>query len=299
MIAAGLFFCEATAAGEVPLSRTQVAISAVIIEVSEFSARELGVQMQFDRNSATHPSSILEGGVITFPFTVPDVSVPLDIDLTREDRRPGIGIDLVGMDTEIGAFQLSLRAMLTHGEAEIKAQPTVVTLHNKEAQIKTVDNIPYLDIAYDKGKASIAQPVQEIGITLKVTPTILDPEKDLVELYINEVKVSGITSFVVTRGIQRPLFTESKVENTSVVLKDGQGMLIGGLASKRRRNIEYRVPILGRIPLLGNLFKKTKSTTEDSRVLFLITPHILLPGENPALPPDFMHVAETETLRLE
>ena len=107
-------------------------------------------------------------------------------------------------------------------------------------------------------------------------------------------------SFAVQRGVQRPVFNESSIKNTSIMLKNGQGLMIGGLSSKRRRNIEYRVPILGRIPIIGDLlFKRRKDTLEDTRVIFLITPHILSPGENPQFPPDFEHTEAAETLRLE
>ena len=276
-----------------PLS--MVAIDAAIVEMGENSTRDLGIDYTYNRDENISPNSIFEGLFVNFPYT-PDLVLVPDFQDTESgqnvgyiSRFPGLGINLTGMNTNRGIFEANFRALLESGKAEIISQPTAVSVDGEIVEIETTDKIPFQDVKFDKhGNPRVEVSFENVGVKLFVTPTIVGEKRDKIKLNIKELEVSGVSTYYTIKSVSRPVFVRSTAQ-TEVVLNNRETLILGGLKSERDRTIENRIPIIGRIPILGYLFKNQKRTKEKTDVLFFITPYILLEGENPKFPPDFLH----------
>ena len=276
----------------------QVAIQAMVVEVNRDRTRDIGIDYTYNRDETEHPGSALEAADVRFPISVNPVLTPVfedvgtlgDFAIGQVSRVPGIGVSLVGMNVgDAGRVSANLRALLDRGEAEIRTLPIVVALNNTKANVTTADEIPYQDVQFTAGEARLSVNFEKVGVKLTVTPRIVEPlTKELVKLEIEELEVSGVSSFVTIRNVNRPVFVTSNV-NTHVWLHNAESLVIGGLKSKREAVVESRLPFLGKIPLLGWMFKKEHKEIKDTDIYFYITPYIVPPGVNTILPMDFAH----------
>ena len=250
----------------------QVAIVAFVVEVNEKYARDVGVKTLYNRNIESLGN--LEVDEISSTF-LPNITTGLDLIL--EDRL-----------SDGSLVSARIKALLEQDKAEIRTRPIVITMHKKKAIIETVDEIPFQDVKFNKnGAPGLAVTYEKVGIKLDVTPTVLEPlAKELVELNLHNIEISSLTQFNTINKVNRPVFALSKA-STKVVLHNKDTLVIGGLKSRREVLSEDRVPYIGRIPLLGWLFKYHRKEMRDNDIFILITPHILPPGTNPILPYDF------------
>jgi type II secretory pathway component GspD/PulD (secretin) len=119
--------------------------------------------------------------------------------------------------------------------------------------------------------------LQDIGINIRITPHIAkmrelkEGEKRTVGLDIEQMNVS---SFIEFTDFNAPITADSTVQ-TYVDVEDGEQIVIGGMIKSETKNVVHKIPILGSIPFLGRLFKKTENITDDTELLILITPHII------------------------
>jgi type II secretory pathway component GspD/PulD (secretin) len=276
----------------------QVAIQAMVVEVNRDSTRDIGVDYTYNRDETRHPGSALEATDVRFPISLDPVLVPVfedvgtlgDFAIGQVSRAPGIGASLVGMNVgDAGRVWANLRALLEQGEAEIRTLPIVVALNNTKAEVTTADEIPYQDVEFVGGEARLSVKFEKVGVKLTITPRIVEPlAKELVELNIEQLEVSGVSTFVTIRNVNRPVFVTSNV-NTRVWLHNAESLVIGGLKSKREVVVESRLPFLGKIFVLGRMFKKEHREIKDTDIYFYITPYIVPPGVNTILPMDFAH----------
>lgn len=276
-----------------PLS--MIAIDAAIVEMSENSTRDLGIDYSFNRNEDIAPSSIFEGMFVNFPFASDLVQVPSFVDtdsgqnLGFINRFPGLGISLTGLDTNRGVFEANFRTLLQTGKVELISQPTAVSVEGERVEIETVDKIPFQDVTFDpKGNPQVQTAFAMVGVKLFVTPSIFGEKRDKIKLTIHTLEVSGVSMYYIIKGVSRPVIAKSEAES-EIILNNKETLILGGLKSERERVLESRIPILGKIPIAGFLFKSQKMTKEKTDILFFITPYILLEGENPKFPPDFLH----------
>ncbi|MFC1601592.1 type II secretion system protein GspD [Candidatus Sumerlaeota bacterium] len=276
----------------------QVAIEALVVEINENRTRDLGIEYTFNRNELYHPDNILEAVDASLPITLPPVNVPVFDDvgqlggfaLGHISRTPGIGATLAGMDLgSAGRVSASLRALLEQGDAEIRTRPIAVALNGTKVTIETVDEIPFQDVVFKGNSDRLDVKFEKVGVKLHVTPRIVEPlERQLIDLDLTKIEVSGVSTFITVRKVNRPVFVTSSA-NSRIVLHNAETLVIGGLKSKREVVMEDRIPVLGRIPLLGWLFKSQHKEIQNTDVLFFLTPYILPPGVNPILPFDFEH----------
>ncbi|MDZ7270031.1 MAG: pilus assembly protein N-terminal domain-containing protein [candidate division KSB1 bacterium] len=128
---------------------------------------------------------------------------------------------------------------------------------------------------------------KEFGVRLRFVPTILDSET--IQLRVApEVSSLDFENGIILNGFRIPSLL-SRRASTTVHLKDGEGLVIGGLMTREMINTMSRIPVLGHIPILGNLFKSKRAGTEESELIILIVPHIVKP----------MRPAEVEEIRTE
>jgi general secretion pathway protein D len=186
----------------------------------------------------------------------------------------------------VGSFiQGLIRASANLGNTNILSAPHVLTSDNEEAEIKVGANIPIvtsrvqsaggITTATDRLATSQNIERQDIGITLRVTPQISEGDTVRLEIF-QEITSPNLALSAVTGDPQEVGISLSnrKVENT-VVVSDGETVVIGGLISDRYEDSVNKVPWLGDIPGLGWLFKSTSKNLSKENLLIFLTPHIM------------------------
>ena len=162
------------------------------------------------------------------------------------------------------AVTTRLRLMETEGRAQVLSNPKIVTSSGNSAKITVGGKVP-IPIVNNQG---VGSQLEEYGILLNVLPTIIPERNNIIDLQVQlSVSTVDYSRTVVIGTATAPSFTNRDVE-THVEINSGETLVIGGLKSSARNVSEDRVPFLGRIPLLGLLFKN-KDVTEEQRSLFL------------------------------
>lgn len=162
------------------------------------------------------------------------------------------------------AVATRLRLMETEGRAQVLSNPKIVTASGNNAKISVGGRVP-IPVVNNQG---VGSQLEDYGILLNVLPTIVPERNNIIDLQVQlEVSSVDYSRTVVIGTAAAPSFTKREVE-THVELNSGETLVIGGLKSSARNVAEDRVPFLGRLPLIGLLFK-SKDVTEEQRSLFL------------------------------
>jgi general secretion pathway protein D len=264
------------------IRRAQVHLEAILVEITTTRAAELGVNwaVYSEKEGSTIP-------IGTFNQAVGNTSIGslasaiIDPDNLATTGLP-TGLTLgAGMIEDGGLnFAVLLRALRNDGSSNILQTPSITTLDNEEAEIKVAQEVPFITGQYtntggnNNGAVNPFQTIQreEVGNILKITPQI--NEGTAVQLKI-EQENSGIT-----QGVQGAvdLITNKRTISTTVLVEDGGMIVIGGLISDTALESESRVPILGNIPIIGELFKTRSGSKEKRNLMVFIRPTILRDG---------------------
>ena len=261
---------------QLDIRRAQVLVDAIIAEVGTGLAKDLGVQFAYvptDRSSGTTPAV----GAL-FPDFGADLSALFAEDVTTA------AVNAVSTGFFLGAAKLSgkdrfaaiLRALESDAATNILSTPSLVTLDNEEAEIVVADNVPFITGQFTdtgSGADTSVNPFQtiereDVGIILRITPQI--NEGDSVQLNV-EQEVSNLS----TSTVASDLITQRRSIRTSVLAKDQQTIVLGGLIEDTFRDTVQKVPLLGDIPLLGHLFKATTTTQDKRNLMVFIHPVII------------------------
>jgi len=158
------------------------------------------------------------------------------------------------------------------GKAKILAKPKIKAVDQEEAAIFIGDRIPYQENSIDpSGRISQAVKYIDAGINLKIKPFI-NPFTKEIKIQV-QPEVSYVNGFKGQNG-DVPVVRTRKV-STTVFVKDGKTVLIGGLFNSSDSNNKNSFPLLGRIPIMGKLFSSTKNETEETELVIAITPRII------------------------
>ncbi|NJO13209.1 MAG: hypothetical protein HC872_06810 [Gammaproteobacteria bacterium] len=275
-------------------------MEAIIVELQATKAAEFGANFLVDGTSSdnkTVPIGIFNrpvGGQGTGIGSLAGLFANAMNPMGGTSRLPNIALP---NDTTIGAgrftsgdvnFAVLLRALRNDTKANILQQPSIITLDNEEAEIKVAQEVPFITGQFtntgggsNNGSVNPFQTVQreEVGTILKLTPQISDSESVILKI---EQESSSLVPASGSMGAV-DLITNKRTITTKVVVEDGGVIVLGGLMSDSANETESKVPILGSIPLLGNLFK-TKSGTKDKRSLMVfIRPTILRNSQDTAI----------------
>jgi type IV pilus assembly protein PilQ len=183
----------------------------------------------------------------------------------------------LGIVDEKRDFDVVIKYLQTLGETRILSNPRLAVVNNKEAKIHVGEEIPYVistTVGAGEATASVAEEVkfEEIGILLSVVPTIND--EGYVTLKVKSEISSLIDYYITPTGNKIPIKDTATAE-TTIMVKQGTTIIIGGLRKERKADSSERVPFLGKIPLLGKLFSKTTKTKERSELLIILTPKLI------------------------
>ncbi len=263
---------------QIDIPRLQVMVDAIIVEISEEKAAELGVTWITSGGSGF--------GLTNFTSTTGGI-LQLAQAASGDTPDPGVIRDGatfgVGKVSDTGTSWAAVLSAL-HGDADtnIVSTPHIVTLDNEEAEIKVGQEVPFLTGQYsstgngNNGNVNPFQTIQreEVGTSLKITPQI--NEGSGVKLTIEQETSSlsqGASGAV-------DLVTNTRTITTSVFVNDGDILVLGGLMDDQLRQGEQRVPGLGRIPGLGWLFRARKTEHTKTNLMVFIRPTILRNAED-------------------
>ncbi len=152
--------------------------------------------------------------------------------------------------------------------AQIIASPRAMVVSGQSANIRAVEEIPYTELSSTSGGGSMTSTAfKNVGISLQVTAVITDGN-DIFLTVSTEQNVKTSTS---ATGVP---VVDTRRANTSLLLNDGQIIVIGGLRRQEKTLDVYQIPILGDLPLIGKLFKSTSTVINNSELVVLLSPHI-------------------------
>jgi general secretion pathway protein D len=183
-------------------------------------------------------------------------------------------------------FAAMLRALSTDGNTNIISTPSVITMDNEEAEIKVAQEVPFLTGQYSNttsgGTGNTVNPFQtiqreEVGTILKITPQITDDNTVLLKISQEVSSLASGSSGAVD------LITNKRTITTKALAEDGEILVLGGLISDEVLDDEQRVPLLGSIPVLGQLFKSRHAKKTKTNLMVFIRPKVLRDGEQVAI----------------
>ena len=257
-------------------ARPQVLIEAVIAELSENQAKNLSSQLaitgqdegayltNFDGVLATLLGSIAEGDSSGLSNSIPSLA-PSVIGMAGDfDQESGRGIGLL------------IQALKSDGRSKILSTPSVITLDNEEAALTSGEEVPFPTGSYaNTNNTNSVNPFttvnrEEVGVMLKVKPQI--SKGDAVRLEI-EQESSAVKSGT-ANSLLGATTTKSTIQ-TNVMIQDGELLVLGGLIEGTTGDSAEKVPLLGDIPLLGNLFRKSSKDDREKVLMMFIRPTIL------------------------
>jgi general secretion pathway protein D len=252
---------------QLDIERPQVLVEALIMEVQVNDSNEFGMNVAIELNKAFDLviASAAEGAV----FGLPGLAAAGGRNFVTNFRYES-------GDTTIQAI---LRAAQSDTNANVVAAPHLLTSDNEEAEIQIGQNIPIITNRVNTATGnvtgqttSVAVERQDVGVTLRVRPQI--SEGDTLRLQIfqeNTTVVPSVAGSVEEVGVT---LAKRNIENTLVVA-DGQTVVIGGLLSEQYTDTVAKTPYLGDIPVLGWFFKTQVKTVEKINLLIFLTPHIV------------------------
>jgi type IV pilus assembly protein PilQ len=175
--------------------------------------------------------------------------------------------------TDALAFQATLRALIENNEAKVKANPSLTAMNGKQATINVgrVLNVK-VTLGTQLNQVVSLQSI-EAGTKLQITP-VIGANGDII------TEVSAEASSITSMGADGLPEISKRSATTTVKLKSGQTVMIGGLVQSDDLGTDQRLPILGDIPFLGPLFGSKTRRQNDSELVIIITPHLLPEGES-------------------
>ena len=252
-----------TVTEKLDIRRAQVLVEGIIAEVSSTNTDELGVQWQ---------TNLPDDGIVAGTRFPGRVSGPLDSPFDPTDSVgffDGLTIGYI----RSGDLRALIRALSGDQFTNVLSTPSLVTLDNSEAEIVVGQNVPFITGQFTNDATTPDNPFQtierqDIGILLRVKPQI--NEGDTVSLEISQ-EISSIASDT----IGSDLITNKRSIVTNVLVDDRETVVLGGLISDDLQENSEKVPLLGDIPLIGELFKNSRSDFVKRNLMVFLKPTII------------------------
>lgn len=268
--------------------KPQVLIKVVFVELQHSDASDIGIEGGMARhgmngtvNSAAGANVFGLSALNTVASNAPLNSLGLPVSSfspVSPITSSGAGLyQMLGQD-----FQVTLRAIAQAGKAKVLSRPSIVARNNQPATITVGQSVPLItSVRFDNyGNAINSVSYQDVGIILRVTPfitadnmveMIVAPETS--ELLADRSQWVSISSGA-SGDVKAPIIN-SRAADTVVVTPDGQTVIIGGLMQDSKAESETKIPLLGDIPVLGNLFKRKAKNGAKTELLIFLTPYII------------------------
>jgi general secretion pathway protein D len=170
-------------------------------------------------------------------------------------------------------LDLTVQALQNTGKLNILSRPYILASNQQEASIIVGNRVPFATgTTTVAGQTQITTEYQNVGISLSVTPSI-NPEGLVIMTVSPEISSTTGDEIRVSNDLSLPVFA-TRSSTTRVAVRDGQTIVIGGLIQDEIRDTVSKVPILGDIPLLGHVFKRTQKNKTKTELLIFLTPHV-------------------------
>ncbi|MEP4547956.1 MAG: type II secretion system secretin GspD [Saccharospirillum sp.] len=260
---------------QLDVRRKQVLIEAAIVEVNGNVSDALGIQW------ATNPERVSDG--------VPFGSTNLGIDgaisslpsVVAGAASQNVGalpngafLGLVDPISDTPNFAAIIQAIESQSNTNLLSTPSVMTLDNSEAFITVGSSVPFKTGGNGSDENPFVIERQDVGTTLTVIPHV--QQDGSVRLEVDQVveSISGNNTFGAV-----DIITDKRQVKTEVLIGDGRTIVLGGLIDDTLIERESRVPLLGRIPILGHLFKSTSTERQKTNLMVIIRPTIIVDGD--------------------
>lgn len=255
----------------------QVSLEAKVTAIQKDAAKDLGVSWEWSKlpQSPEHEITYdtVKHTVINEDGSKEEITDYLPVDeVTRKwnDNENISGVIRFGKGVDGYPYEFyyaaKIDALISDGKANILARPNITTIQGKEAVINIGSEVPVPTVSTTNSTTTTSIKYREAGIILKCTPRV------------NE---DGIITVKVHTEVSSPMYVEDmkayrfqkRSADTIVRLKDGQTMVIGGLIGSDEAKQMSKIPFLGDIPILGNLFKHIQKSKSDTEVMIFLTAH--------------------------
>ncbi len=260
---------------DLDVRRPQVLIEAAIAEITGEEAEALAVQL----GTSGAALNQVEGAATSFSTAGPSLGAILDaLDVPIAGALgPGLTANLAIGDN----FSILVQALGTSSKSNLLSTPQITTLDNKVGEFIVAQEVPFVtgSILTDSSDVTPYTSIErkDVGITLKVLPRI--NAGDTIRLEVVQ-EASSIAATQLTRATD--LITNRRAINTTVLADNGQTIVLGGLTSDDYGQVKSQVPILGDIPILGELFKSRRESRQKRTLFIFLKPTILRNGEDAA-----------------
>lgn len=262
---------------ELDVPAKQVALEARVLAISREAAKNLGIQWQwsslpqYPEAETTYESRHQtvqnpDGSYRTVTVDVPRTTV------TRQWGNNSYGILQFGRGPEGQPFEFyygaTINALITDGKAKVLARPNITTIQGHEAVINIGGEVPVTETSVSNSVTTTSISYKEAGIILRYTP---------------RVNGDGTITAEVHTEVSSPLYVEemkayrfqSRRADTTVRLRDGETMVIGGLIGSEEARSLSKIPFLGDLPILGAFFRNVRRSKTDSEIMIFLTAHVL------------------------
>ena len=246
-----------SAMSELDAATQQVTLEAKIIAVNREDSKNLGINWSWDdipQNSNYYGD--------------------YDNDNGSSDESFG-GVVHFGASYEF-RFNAALNALFAEGKAKILATPRIITVPGKQASIFIGDHIPVVTEKISNAVTTSSTDYVDAGIKLQYTP-IVSSDGLITSVVHTEVSTPTLISELKNYKIT------SRTADTTVRMRNGETLVIGGLINEEEQKRLQKVPFLSNIPLLGELFKNRTTTKTKTEVIMILTPHLTEAGKSPAI----------------
>ncbi len=231
----------------------QVMIETIIVEATLDASSKFGVEWQFSKGNAFNDPKLSNTGSTGFGLQ------------NANPALQGVRYTLTGQD-----FNVFLNAMNTDRKFQVLSTPRIFTSNNAEAQINISQRVPYVLSSREdpNGNLTFTYAFEDVGIVLTVTPRITSNGYVTMEINQTANDLEGFTTF------NAPIINQRQAD-TTVSVKDGETIILGGIIRSTVSSTVRKVPILGDIPILGNIFKSSDKQNVKTELLVFLRPRIV------------------------
>src|ERR1041385_8796917 len=252
---------------------TQVQLQVRVAEVSRQKLKDLGSSY----GSANSTSVFAQGGG---PATLGNsTNSPIGSNILSEFTGSAVNLFLFNSGLNTAAF---IRALRTNGALRALAEPNLIAMNGQQASFLAGGEFPIPVVQGSSSNSAVTIQFKEYGVRLNFKPTIIDEDHIRLELE-PEVSTIDFANGVKFEGFVIPALRTRRAR-TGIELRDGQSFALAGLLDNNETRNISKVPVLGDVPILGNLFKSTQFQKQETELVFIVTADLVKPVDRDDLP---------------
>lgn len=252
--------------GSLDIPVKQVQIEARIVTVNEGNLDELGVRWGY---SNTNGSTSIGGSIEDNVFGVVPIDDMLNVNLAATSANAStLAFQVAKLGSDM-LLDLELSALQRESKAEVISSPRLITTNKKPAYIEQGTEIPYLESS-SSGATSVA--FKKAVLSLKVTPQITPDNRLVLDLSVTQDRPGDI----VKTGTGEAVAINTQRIGTQVLVENGETVVLGGIFQHSVTDAVDKVPLLGDLPVLGALFRRTYQQMGKSELLIFVTPKVVI-----------------------